>query len=166
MEMFSRAALALFALLIVEFVLFGFVVRSVGAAACLGLSIMAALLGIVVLRRHVPGMVGESLRRVMETGSADDAQVADKLLVALAGVLLIVPGFATGLAGVGLLLPPVRGIVGAPARRWLATLVPSSFGAFPFFTAARGANRFTRPDVVDVDIVSPEPTRSAPNELD
>lgn len=163
--MFSRAALALFALLIVEFVLFGFAVRSIGAAASVGLSIVTALLGIVVLRRHVPWMVGESLSRAAEAGSFAEAQIADKMLLALAGVLLIVPGFATGFAGTSLLLPPIRRIVSAPVARRLAQVGPMSFGGFPFVDATRGATWSAWPDVVDVDVVSPEPTRSAPNEL-
>ncbi len=164
--MFSRAALALFAMLVVEFVLFGFAVRSIGAATSFGLSIVTALLGIVVLRRHVPGMVSESLRRIVETGSGQDAHVADRVLLVLAGVLFVVPGFATDLAAACLLLAPIREIVGAPARWRPAHVVPMGFGGFPFFAATSGAARPTWTDVVDVHVVSPEPTRSAPNELD
>jgi UPF0716 protein FxsA len=45
-------------------------------------------------------------------------EVSRGLLGLLGGVLLVVPGFLTDLVGLALLLPPVRGLVGAGVQRF------------------------------------------------
>ena len=51
------------------------------------------------------------LRRALEEGRVPTAEAADGALILLAGALLLTPGFLTDVAGVLLLLPPVRAAV-------------------------------------------------------
>jgi UPF0716 protein FxsA len=55
------------------------------------------------------------LQRSLHEGAAPTREVVDGFLLLLAGALLVPPGFITDVAGLLLLLPPVRVVV----RTWL-----------------------------------------------
>ena len=56
-------------------------------------------------------------RQQMESGHVPGRELADGVMILLAGALLLTPGFVTDLFGVLLLLPPVRALVRASALR-------------------------------------------------
>jgi len=98
-------------------------------------TIMALLvlsaIGFAVLR-HQGRQAWQALSRASSTGQfpllwRDPADVG---LVTLAGVLLLFPGFLTGVVGLVLLVPPVRRLVraglGRVADRWPAILPPGA----------------------------------------
>jgi UPF0716 protein FxsA len=65
----------------------------------------------------------------MHEGTVPDGELFDTVLIAWGGILLLLPGVITDLAGLGLLLPPVRSLI---RRRWLRpTMRPHSTGAVP-----------------------------------
>lgn len=170
--MFSRGALAAFALILAEIVVFGLVVRALGAAFVVLGSLVLAGIGTLIVRRQIPELVnsGRTVLTSLGLGLGADGQpeqLSDRAMLAIAGVLLIVPGLITGAVGATLLLPPVRASVRRFSRNRFAHLVPSGFGV-PFTVGGEAASRHrgTRVDVVDVDVVSEDVPRSAPPELD
>jgi UPF0716 protein FxsA len=56
------------------------------------------------------GVLGR-LRQRVAAGESPDRELADGVLLLVAGLLLLVPGFVTGVIGLLLLLPPVRALV-------------------------------------------------------
>jgi UPF0716 protein FxsA len=83
---------------------------------------MAALAGAVVLGMSVLSGRGVAVmgnaRAAVQAGQPVGAVMADGALVALAGVLLMIPGFVTDVVALALLVPPVRALVRRRASRW------------------------------------------------
>ena len=96
--MFSRAALAVFALVVAEFLVFGYAAQLIGTAAVVWLSVLAALLGFYLIRRFVAVMVAEGVEP-LAAGVPPTGNPADRALIVLAGLLLVVPGLLTGAVG-------------------------------------------------------------------
>lgn len=103
-----------------------------GALPTLGLLILSMLAGSALLR-------GRGLGAMLRTPQGRDpsrlvADLGDTLFLALAGLLLLIPGFVTDLLALPLLLPPVRKILMVLALHRL-TVVSSAgmgpFGGFP-----------------------------------
>lgn len=106
-RLFFAALIALPLLEIAGFVIVG---KAVGVLGTLGLVLLSGLVGILVLRAKGM-MLPFQLRAAVERGELPGRSIADAMLVALAGVLLIVPGFVTDIVALLLLLPPVRGLI-------------------------------------------------------
>src|SRR5438445_6390142 len=100
-------ALGLLLLAAAEIALLVLVVQQIGLALTLRRVLATSLLGGWLLRRE--GIrAWRALRRASMDGRPPGAEVSDGLLGLLGGVLLVVPGFLTDLAGLALLVPPVR----------------------------------------------------------
>ena len=108
---------------------------SIGVLATIGLIILAGLLGIAMLRIQGFAVLAK-MRSEMELGQAPDKSMADAAMIAMAGVLLIIPGFISDIVGILLFLPPVRALI----RGFIGRRV----------TIVRSAKK-VRPDVVDLD---------------
>jgi UPF0716 protein FxsA len=121
----SRAALIAFGLIpLVEIALFVIAGRWIGVWATLGLVVLAVLVGSSILRNR--GLAAaRGLRRF------DGMQpIAEEALIAVAAVLLILPGFLTDIVALALLLPPLRrALIAAVAAR--VTVRSAGFGARP-----------------------------------
>jgi UPF0716 family protein affecting phage T7 exclusion len=137
--MMSRAALAVLAWVVVEVLLFGWVASLIGVWNVVLISLAASLVGASLVRRSVPGL----LRGAVVQQHLDD----DRLTLALAGLLLLVPGLASGAVGALLVVPPIRAAVGPRISGRLAQFVP--------------IRRFGARNVVDVDLVNEDMTRPA-----
>ena len=101
----------------------------IGALWTIALLVVVSLLGAALLRREGP-RTWRAFRATMQTGRVPAREVVDGALVILAGALLLTPGFASDLAGLALLLPPVRALLRArltayATRRLLPGLAPS-----------------------------------------
>jgi UPF0716 protein FxsA len=106
--------LGLLGLPLMELVVFIAVAAAIGFVWALGLLLAASLTGALVLR-HAGGNHIARVRVAMAQGSFTSLQ-ADGTggLVLLAGFLLLIPGFITDVAGLLLLLAPLRrALVGA-----------------------------------------------------
>jgi UPF0716 protein FxsA len=79
----------------------------IGLLATLALLVAAMIGGSAVLRRAGEGSAA-SLRAAMETGGDPGRALADGAMLAIAGFLLILPGFLSDAVAVALILPPVR----------------------------------------------------------
>jgi UPF0716 protein FxsA len=85
----------------------------IGLSWAFGLMVLTTLAGYLVLR--TVGRSGIARLRVVD-GTVETFE-ADGLLIALGGLLLLLPGFVTDLIGAALLLPPVRRRCGSAVLR-------------------------------------------------
>lgn len=136
----------------------------IGAGPTIGLLVLSAVAGTLLVRR-----VGlASLTRAQTAASRGEAPIGavlDGFCAVAAGILLIIPGFLTDLMGLILLVPPLRRGLG----RWLLTRVGGG-GAFQMFdgtgSGGTGSGRQPfppQPGVIDADYrdVSGEPASEA-----
>jgi UPF0716 protein FxsA len=79
----------------------------IGVLPTLGLVILSAILGVVLLRRQAL-VAGQDLRGSLQGIRGPVDALADGALIALGAMLLIVPGFLSDLAAIPLLIPPLR----------------------------------------------------------
>ncbi len=106
-----RITALLFILLpLVEITGFILVGKAVGVAVTLGLIILSAVAGLILLRVQGVGMV-RKLRRESQSAPDGGEALAHEAMIAAAAILLIVPGFVTDIIGLLLLLPFLRDIV-------------------------------------------------------
>ena len=81
--------------------------QAIGVWSTLGLLILAAVAGMMVIRQQGVSMVGRMFDAMSE-GRLAVGSIVDSYARIVAGCLLIVPGFITDALGLALLLPPVR----------------------------------------------------------
>ena len=99
---------ALFVILpMVEIALFIQVGGLIGLWPTLALVVLAGLLGIAVIRSHSSHAFAEVQRSMAELRDPS-RPIAHGMMIVLAGILLIVPGFFTDAVGLLLLIPAVR----------------------------------------------------------
>lgn len=169
-DMFSRAALALLAVVVAEYLLFGFAADLLGTSTVVWLSVGAAVAGVLLVRRFVPAVLKGGLQLPVNPAQSSPVEppstgpgrtVAGHALLVVAGLLLIVPGLLTGLVGTLLVLPPVRSAVRAGARHRIDSLVSRGLGAPEGLRVsfAGGGRPFARRDIVDIDLHPDDKTR-------
>jgi len=81
-----------------------------GAFAVILAVIAAMFAGAAVIRRQGIRTL-DGLRGALNGGSLREVNAADAALVYVAGLFLILPGFLSDLAGIALLIPPVRRVI-------------------------------------------------------
>lgn len=100
---------------VVEIAVFIKVAQGIGVAAAVLVAIAAGLIGLIMVRT-------QGLRTLMVAKSAADrgqlplSEMFDGFCIAVAGCLLILPGFLSDILAIFLLLPPVRLLL----KMWLA----------------------------------------------
>lgn len=102
--------LLLIALPLIEIAGFAFVGSLIGVLPTVALVIATTILGAALLRIQGIGVVGR-IRAAMETGAPVDRELVHGLMIAIAGILLVIPGFFTDLFGLALFIPPLRELV-------------------------------------------------------
>lgn len=125
--------------------IFGFIYvgQWLGAFRTVGLVLLSIVLGLLVLR--VGGLSGvRRIRQSLNRGKTGGAEIADSLFIAIAGILLIIPGFISDFVGLCLLLPPVRALLRRSIRRHVK--VSASYSARGF----RQPRRSGPDDVIDL----------------
>jgi UPF0716 protein FxsA len=145
--------------LVVEIVAVVALASAVGVGWTLVVLLAGSLLGMWLARREGVRVL-RAANAAVSSRRVPHAEVTDGLLVAVAGVLLFVPGLVTGLLGLLLLLPPVRGLV-------RARLVRAAEDRAPLLRTARIRSRGpvvegevvdapppARPQIVDGTVVS------------
>jgi UPF0716 protein FxsA len=90
--------------------------RWLGPLPVLGALLLIALLGAMLVRRQ-GAAAWRSLNQSLRAGETPSRELADKTVLVLAGVLLIVPGFITDVLALLLLFPPTRPIARRPLER-------------------------------------------------
>jgi len=129
----------------------------VGPLPMLLLLILAMVSGFVLLRRNGLGAVGR-IRAEVDRGGVPAAAFADTALIFIAGILLVVPGFASDVFALVLLVPGVRaGIFSSFATRFRAGF-DATFARAPGRRWGPGAGPTTL--VIDAGDTSDGPRRT------
>jgi UPF0716 protein FxsA len=90
--------------------------HAIGALDTIALLLLVSAVGAWLMKRE--GMsVWRRFQRQVEAGNVPGREIADGVMILSAGALLLAPGFLTDLAGILLLLPPVRAAVRAGVLR-------------------------------------------------
>lgn len=96
----------------------------IGPWFTVGLVMTTAVIGVALLRIQGVATLTRGMSR-LEGGELPAREMAEGLLLALAGALLITPGFVTDTLGFALLVPPLRA---AAAKRLLARVAVRGAG--------------------------------------
>ena len=99
--------LIILALPLVEIATFIGVGSQIGVLTTLGLIFASAFLGIILVR--VQGFhTIQRIRAELDSGGSPGRDLVHGMMIVVAGILLIIPGFVTDAIGLLLFLPPVR----------------------------------------------------------
>lgn len=93
---------------LVEIALFVVVGRAIGLLPTLALVIVAAIAGGLLLRQQGLGVINR-LRSNVSAGTIPGRTMFDGLLIGIAAVFLVLPGFLSDVVALALLVPAVRG---------------------------------------------------------
>ena len=124
--------LGLLLLAVAEILVFVAVVHALGAGWALLIIAASSVAGLALLRRE--GIRGwRAFRAAAEAGRPPGPQVSNSLVGLLGAMLLAVPGFISGVAGLLLVLPPGRllarrGVERATERRVSSAVAGDLFG--------------------------------------
>ncbi|MEN3316286.1 MAG: protein FxsA [Acidimicrobiaceae bacterium] len=86
----------------------------IGTWNAIGLLLLVSFGGAWLVKREGLGVL-RRFRQQMDAGRVPGRELADGVLILLAGALLLTPGFVTDFFGLLLLVPPVRSAVRAGA---------------------------------------------------
>ncbi len=138
-------ALGLLVLPIIEIAIFIKVGQTIGLLPTLGLIIGAALLGALLLR--VQGLtVLTQLRSNLSSGRMPARTIADTMMIGLAAIFLVLPGFLSDIVALLLLLPPFRSwIYGQLAKRVSVVATRQAGTAGPY------ERPLQKPGTIDLD---------------
>ncbi len=100
-------ALGILGMPLIEIALFILVGRELGVWLTLGLILLSTVAGALLLRLLGLAMVGK-IRSTVSAGKLPGERATDAMMVGVAALLLIIPGFFSSTIGLILLLPPVR----------------------------------------------------------
>lgn len=126
--------LALLIVPIIEIALFILIGQTIGVWPTIAGILIIALIGSAIIRHQGLWLLAE-IRSTMGQGRLPARALADAMLVAIAGVLMMVPGYFTDALGLVLLIPPLRhwfyrwlsrrmGLAGTPPNEPEATARP------------------------------------------
>lgn len=133
-------ALSFLALPLLEIAVFILVGRAIGLFPTLALVILAALGGGLLLRQQGLSTLSR-LRNNVNAGTIPGRAMFDAMLIGVAAILLVLPGFLSDVLALALLVPPVR--------NWLFSALASRVRVVETTTSYR---RYNEPETTyDVD---------------
>ncbi len=95
---------------LIEIACFVLVGQAIGLWPTLLAVVVMAFLGAAIVRFEGMAVLAQ-MRRTMQEGRLPARTLADAMLIGLAGILLLIPGFFTDFLGILLLIPPVRALI-------------------------------------------------------
>ncbi|MEA1903727.1 MAG: FxsA family protein [Actinomycetota bacterium] len=125
-----------------EMATFFWVESRIGLGWALGLALMTALVGSVLVRRAGVSVLGRIQARLGQ-GQLPGRELSDGAAVLVSGAFLISPGFITDVLGFLLLVPAIRGLV--------YRIISKRFSTRFTVVDASGQTTGEREDVIDVD---------------
>ncbi len=128
--------LSLLALPLIEIAGFAFVGREIGVLATIGLVLLSSIAGSILLRIQGFGVISR-IQRDLRAGRNPGRELAHGVMILIAGILLIIPGFFTDIIGILLFLQPVRELGWKLVRSRIQ--VVGDFGIFRGGQSARRA---------------------------
>ena len=84
--------------------------QALGVLPTIGLLLLVSFIGTWLVKREGMG-VWRRFNQQVHAGQVPGKEIADGVMILLAGALLLSPGFVTDVVGVLLLLPPVRAAI-------------------------------------------------------
>ncbi len=111
-----------------ELVAFGLVAWTIGLLAAIALMVLTSLAGGMVVRRAGRGHMARFRAGLRGSPLTEPATGGGDVMLAVAGILLLLPGFITDLMGAGLLMGPVRRWLGATIGRAIGRARPQTGG--------------------------------------
>jgi UPF0716 protein FxsA len=145
---FSLVPFLLLVIPVLEIVVFILVGREIGVLPTLGLILLTAFLGTILLRYQGFAVIGR-IRSEIDRKRIPGRALGDGAMILVAGVLLLTPGFVTDSIGFALFVPAVR--------RALWRFIASRVSAIDLSSRRAGPDQFAggerrRDDkVVDLD---------------
>ena len=137
---------ALLLLPIIEIALFIKVGQAIGLLSTLGLVIAAALFGALLLRQQGVSVLSQ-IRQEVRRGQMPARTIADAMMLGVAAVLLVLPGFLTDVVALLLLLPPVRSWIYASLGKRMTVVSTAGYRT----SSGWSERRIERPDTIDLD---------------
>jgi UPF0716 protein FxsA len=144
---------------LIELAVFVQVAQWIGGFQAFGLLILISIVGVFIVRHQGVG-VYRRVRAEIRAGIVPTVQLVDGLLILIAGVLLILPGFVTSVVGLLLLLPPVRNIAHRVLRRRFSVRVANR--VVKVVNTRGSTSGTTPPDTVEVLPPAPRPLPPSP----
>lgn len=123
--MLGILALVFIVVPVVELVVIIQVGAAIGVLNTFGLLLLSGVLGGWLMKREGLGVV-RRIQVATSAGRVPGAELVDALLILLGGALMLTPGFVSDIAGMALLLPPVRAVVRGVLRRRFTARVAGS----------------------------------------
>jgi UPF0716 protein FxsA len=117
---------------LVEIAFFVVIGNAIGLWPTLFGVLVTAVAGSFVLRYQGTALFNE-IRGTMARGALPARALADAMMVGVAGVLLLTPGYFTDLLGIVLLIPPVRGAIYAFLKSRIQVISPVRLGEGPAY---------------------------------
>ncbi|WP_116049493.1 FxsA family protein [Amycolatopsis palatopharyngis] len=111
-------AVALLLYVVAEVAAVWAVSSAIGFFPTIGLLLAGAFLGSALARRQ-GAKAAKAFVETARSGKSAHAEVTDGMLIALGGLLILLPGFVSDVAGLLFLLPPSRSLI---RRSWLRRL--------------------------------------------
>ncbi|GGP54184.1 FxsA family protein [Saccharothrix coeruleofusca] len=153
-----RLLVVLLTAMAVEIAVLAAVTGSLGFLPTLGLLIAGGVVGSLLMRREGARTL-VAFNEALRTRRAPHREVADGVLIAAAGFLIVVPGFISDVLGLFLLFPPTRGLISrrmarGAERRERAFVLNHRYGRPP---TAGGV-------VVEGDVIDVRPDRPGTTE--
>ncbi|WP_055047053.1 FxsA family protein [Devosia sp. A16] len=127
--------LLLLLLPLIEIGLFVVIGNAIGLWPTLGGVVLAAIVGALVIRGQGLSLLND-LRSTMGRGQLPARAIADAMMVGLAGLLLLLPGYFSDLIGILLLIPPIRSAIYALLRSRVSVVTTTTTGG-PAFSQER-----------------------------
>jgi UPF0716 protein FxsA len=127
----------------------------IGVWPTIALLLADAVLGSLLLRHQGRG-AWRRFNAALAEGRFPGREVADGLLIAIGGTLLLTPGFVTDIFGLILLIPPTRAIIrrlmrGYVGRRFVVMGRPGTFGTGGSSTSSRNYDFDGTAEEIDAD---------------
>lgn len=106
-----------------EIAVFVVVGRQIGVLTTLALVLLTAVAGSILMRIQGFGMLARMQRELAE-GRLPGRELVHGVMILVAGILLLLPGFVSDLLGLLLFIPPVRDAVWAFLRSRVVVIGP------------------------------------------
>ena len=141
---------------LIEIGIFILVGQAIGLWLTLGGVVLTALIGSFIIRLQGISLLSE-IRRITAAGALPARQIADGVMLAIAGALLLTPGYFTDLVGFCLLVPSVRIFIYQSLKSRIGVVAgfqsTQEPGPRPGFDGGHDPHqgRMRDPDVVDLE---------------
>ncbi len=142
---------------IIEIGIFIAVGQAIGLWPTLAGVVLTAMIGSFIIRVQGVSLIAE-IQQLMGAGALPARQIADGVMLAIAGALLLTPGYFTDLLGFVLLVPAVRLLVYQGLKSRVSVVSGFSSGSAhqqpntDGYSQTQSERKFPNdPDVVDLD---------------